>query len=446
MPARPQTKFRRVLKRRDLIIYGLVILTPTAPYPVFGIIQQLSNGHVALSYFVAMVAMLFTAVSYGRMATAFPTAGSTYAYARHSLNEHVGFVAGWSMALDYFLIPLLSVVYISITAARLAPTVPYWTWVILFNALITIINLHGIRMTARASSVLMVLMTVCALLFIALATRWIVLTHGFSDLFVMEGLVRNDTFSAHALMLGAGIATLSYIGFDAISTLAEESVAPERDIPVATVLVCVLQALICIVTVYLAARVWPTYDNYPQVETVILDIGGRIGGAFLFHFITLILLVAGLASSLTGQAGASRLLFAMGRDGVISGRLFGHLSARHATPDRAIYVMSAVSLIGAFFIDFQLSVELVNFGAFVGFILVNLSVIAHFYVRLRRRSGSQVWSNLVFPALGALICTWVWMSLTMKARIVGFGWLAVGIIYLAVLTRGFRKPVMALEV
>ena len=105
---------RRVLTRSDLVIYGLTILTPTAAFSVFGIVQQVSAGQAALAYIAAMVAMLFTAFSYGRMAAAFPAAGSTYTYAQRALEPHLGFLAGWSMILDYVLVPLLSAVYVSI--------------------------------------------------------------------------------------------------------------------------------------------------------------------------------------------------------------------------------------------------------------------------------------------------------------------------------------------
>src|SRR6266851_5924394 len=136
-------RFKRVLSRGDLILYGLVILTPTAPYPVYGIVQQVSQGHAALSYLVAMVAMLFTAASYGKMSGAFPSAGSTYTYAQRALNEHVGFLAGWAMMLDYFLIPLLSVIYAALTAARLMPQVPYLAWAVLFTVSLTLVNIPG---------------------------------------------------------------------------------------------------------------------------------------------------------------------------------------------------------------------------------------------------------------------------------------------------------------
>jgi putrescine importer len=436
----PPRGMKRVLTRSDLILYGLVILTPTAPYPVYGIIQQVSHGHAALSYLVAMVAMLFTAGSYAKMATAYPSAGSTYTYVQRTLSPYVGFLAGWAMILDYFLIPLISVIYAAITAAHLAPKVPYFVWAVLFTAIITIINVRGIRFMARANTAMMFVMTGCALLFIWLAARYIIVQHGAGALFSTAGIIRPESFGFQPLMLGAAIATLSYIGFDAISTLAEDTLNPKRDIGFSTVLVCLIQTIICVVTVYLAALVWPDYNSFTQTETAILDLGQRIGGSIMLGILTFVLLVAGLASALTGQAGASRLLFAMGRDGVISRKLFAYIHPRYRTPTRAVYVVSLISLLGAFAMRFQIAVELLNFGAFAGFVLVNLSVIQHYFIHLKLRRGRAFLFNLLFPLLGALVCSYVWMNLTTKAKIVGFLWLTAGAIYLAVLSRGFRNP------
>ncbi len=429
---------KRILSRKDLILYGLVLLTPTAAYPVFGIVQQSSHGHTALCYLVAMVAMLFTAASYGKMSGAFPSAGSTYTYAQKALDPHVGFIAGWAMILDYFLIPLLSVVYVALTANRLFPQIPYSVWAILCTVLITAINVRGIRVTAQAGNVMMALMTVCAVLFAFVSARWIILQHGVSGLLDWRGIFRPETFSVHALMGGAAIATISYIGFDAISTLAEDTIEPERDISFATVLVCLIQAVFCGVTAYLAALVWPDFRTFPNPETAILDIGRLAGGAWMMGSLIFILLVAGLASALTGQAGASRLLLGMGRDGVISRRIFAHVDPRFSTPTRGIYLMGIVSLAGSLLMRFQEVAELLNFGAFIGFILVNLSVIRHFYFRLHQRSGFAFFSNLIFPLAGALVCTLVWLNLSVKAHVAGFCWLGIGVVYLAVITRGFR--------
>ncbi len=438
-------QLKRILSRRDLILYGLVILTPTAPYPVYGIVQQTSHGYAALSYLVAMVAMLFTAASYGKMSGVFPSAGSTYTYVQNALNPQVGFLAGWAMILDYFLIPLLSVIYAALTANRLLPQIPYWVWAVSFTVAITLINVRGIRVTARAGNVMMALMTACAVLFVVLAARWVVVHHGWSGLIVPTVFYDPHTFSLRPLMLGAAIASISYIGFDAISTLAEDTINPEVDISIATVMVCVIQTVFCVATVYLAALVWPDFNSYPESETVILDIGQRAGGTWMMGFLTFILLVAGLASALTGQAGASRLLLGMGRDGVISSRVFAHVDPRYSTPSRSVYLMGAVSLAGSLLLHFQLAVELLNFGAFVGFILVNLSVIRHFYLRLRRRSGVAIFTNLIFPLAGAAVCFYVWLNLSTKARVAGFGWLSLGLIYLAIITRGFRIPPRSLS-
>lgn len=377
--------FRRVLSRGDLVLYGLVILTQTAAYPVYGIVQQTSLGHAALSYLVAMTGMLFTAASYGKMSAAFPGAGSTYTYAQRSLSEHVGFLAGWAMILDYLLIQLLSVVYAGLTAARLVPQVHYLVWVTAFSAAITLVNIRGLRMTARASQAMMAIMSVSTVLFIGLALRLVLARDGWGGLWRPEAIWNPRTLAMGPLLLGAGIATLSYIGFDAISTLAEDTRNPERDIAFATVLVCVLQTVFCFLTVYLAALAWPDYRTLPQPDTAILDISRTIGGAWMFGWITFVLLVAGLASAMTGQVGASRLLFGMGRDGVLPRKIFAHVDAKTSTPTRSIYLMGAASLVGSFLAGFQLVVELLNFGAFVGFILVNLSVIRHYYVRRGER-------------------------------------------------------------
>jgi putrescine importer len=443
MPIQP--KFKRVLSRRDLILYGLVILTPTAPYPIYGIVQQVSHGHAALSYLVAMVGMLFTGSSYAKMSAAYPSAGSTYTYAQRALNEHVGFLAGWAMILDYFLIPLLSVIYAALTAQRMLPAIPYFAWALLFTIGITAINVRGIRVTTKASTAMMFIMSVCALLFICLASRFVVSAHGPAGIFSMPGLFRPETFAWRSLMLGASIATLSYIGFDAISTLAEDTLHPERDIGFAIVLVCLLQTVICVITVYLAALVVPDYSKFPDPQTAILDIGRVIGGPWMMGLLIFVLLIAGLASALTGQAGASRLLFGMGRDGVLPSGIFAYVHPRFSTPTRSIYLMGGLSLIGSLAMRFELAVELLNFGAFAGFILVNLSVIRHFYLRRGQRRGTAFFTNLVFPLAGALVCTYVWMSLTEKAKVVGFAWLGLGLVYLTLLTRGFKTRPKQLE-
>ncbi len=433
-----EPRLQRIFSRRDLILYGLVLLTPTAAYPVLGVVQQTSMGHGALCYVIAMAAMLITAASCGKLSNAYPSAGYTYNFAQEALSPTICFLAGWAMILDYFLIPLLSVVYASLTASRMLPEVPYAVWAVLFTVSITAINIRGLRVTAWAGNIMIVLMTVCAIVFVVTAGWWVVTHRGFAGLFEFKAIYNPQTFSMRPVMLGAAIASLSYIGFDAISTLAEDTINPERDISIATVLVCLIQTVFCVATVYLATLVWPDFRTFLNPETAILDVGRTAGGNWLMGFLIFILLVAGLASALTGQAGASRLLLGMGRDGVLPPRIFAYIDPKYSTPTRGIYLMGAISLIGSLTMHFQLVVELLNFGAFVGFILVNLSVIRHFYLRLEQRHGIALVTNLLFLLAGTGVCTYLWLNLTPKAHLAGFCWLGVGLVWLAVLTRGFR--------
>ncbi len=441
----PAARLKRVLTRWDLIVYGLAILTPTAAYPVFGVVQQLSNGHAPLSYLAAMVAMLFTALSYGQMSAAFPTAGSTYTFSQRALHPYVGFFAGWAIILDYVLVPMLSAVYVAVTAVRLVPGVPYFFWALVFCGAITLINVRGIQVTQRANAIMLAVMTISAAVFIALCLRYLILNSGWPGVLQPSALFNPATFSVNALTSGAAVATLSYLGFDAVSTLAEEAKNPRRDLGFATVTVCILQTCICFPIVYLAAVVWPDWRSFQNAETAILDISSRAGGPMLFSITTMVLLVAAVASSIASQAGAARLLFGMGRDGILPPKIFAQLHPKYATPYRSTLLMGAVSFLGAMATTFQLVVELVNFGAFVGFILVNLSVIAHYYVGERQRTGSKFLLFLIFPMLGAVVSSWVWLSLSLPARITGFVWLGLGALYLAVATRGFRTSVRSVE-
>jgi putrescine importer len=272
-----------------------------------------------------------------------------------------------------------------------------------------------------------------------------VLSSGFAGLIRPDAIVNPHTFDLGRLMLGAGIATLSYLGFDAVSTMTEDSRNPEADIGFATVAVCLLQAVFCFLIVYLASLVWPAAKPFANAETAVLDISTVIGGAAMFSFTMPMLIVAAVASSITSQAGASRLLYGMGRDGVLPRSIFGYLDPIRSSPVRSMYVMGIISFVGAMLVSFQVVVELVNFGAFVGFVLVNLGVIGHYYLRLRLRLGRHLWTNLVLPALGAVVCVAVWMNLSPNAKLVGFVWFAIGLVYLGYLSRGFRKPAVALE-
>ena len=392
--------FKRVLSLWDLVLFGIAFVSPTAPYALFGIVADKSNGHVPLVYLVAMVAMSFTAVSYGRMATAFPEPGSTYTFASKALHPNIGFFAGWGMILDYILIPLLSIIYVALTGARLLPQVPYTVWVITTAVAITAINLRGIEMTARANLVLNIdhdcfIGLVCRDCYSCICLAQVRLT-----LLSSRPFYNPEVFSSfNSLMGAASIAVLSFLGFDGITTLAEDARNGSRDIARATVLVCFICGGLFIGQTYLAQLVWPDYKTFPQIETAFMDVSRRVGGESLFYFISLALVVSGLGSSITGQASASRLLCGMGRDRLLPQRLFGYIHPRLGTPVYSVLLMGVVHLLGAAFLKFGEAAEVINFGAFVGFMTVNLAVIRHYFLRLKQRSGTQLLSESGVPSV-----------------------------------------------
>lgn len=424
-------RFKPVLSLTALVLFGLAFVGPTAPYTFFGVGAVQSRGHFALVYLIAMVAVSFTAASYGKMATAFPEAGSTYAYASKAIHPVVGYLAGWVMILDYLLMPMLCVIIVGVTAKKLAPAIPYSVWVVATAAAITGINIAGIEMTSRATTIFNVILAVSVVWFVSAAV-W-ALTHGVGrgTLLSIEPFYAPQNFSLKAVMAATPVAVLSFLGFDGISTLAEDSENPQKNVARATILVCFIAGLLFILQTYLGQLIWPDYTTFSPIETAFSDIGRKIGGPALAYLIALLVVGQAWVSGIASQASASRLLFGMARDGRLPRTVFGYLNPKSRTPTHSILLMGAIAMFAGLALDLDKAAELVNFGACAGFMVVNLSVIGHYFVQQRRRW----WSYLLSPAIGFLVCLWIWLSVSPLAMKVGAVWTFAGLAYLCVLMR-----------
>ncbi len=440
-PAQPRLK--RVLGLGDLIFYGIVLIQPVAATGPFGIGNQKSQGHIVTAILIAMVAMLFTAVSYGRMAALYPVAGSAYTYVGRALNPHLGFLAGWAMFLDYVMIPIVNVVFGAQSLHRLFPSAPPLLFIAGLAAGITFLNLRGIQWTARANEVLLGGMCVIIAIFFVQAVRYLVSHGGSAALFSTEPFYNPRTFQVKAILAGTSFAALTYVGFDGITTLAEDTKEPKRTVPLATVLVCLLTGIFGGLQVYLAQRVWPDYTTFPSMDTAFFDVCQRVGGTFLFNAMAVVLAVACIGSGLTGQVGAARVLYGMGRDNMLPRRFFGRLDPKHNTPSFNIWLIGILCLGGALNLNYDVAAQVVNFGAFLAFMGVNAAVIGAFFVHPPAGHQRSWWGDLLSPAAGFLLALLIWCYLSNTAKIVGGIWFALGLIYAAVKTRGFRnKPVM----
>lgn len=440
--AAPVTRLRRELSLWDLVFYGIVLIQPTAPMPLFGVVAQEARGHVATTILIAMCGMLFTAASYGRMARAYPAAGSAYTYVGRELHPALGYLTGWSMALDYIVNPVLCTIWCSKAALNIAPELPYPFWVVFFASLFTGLNLRGIKASARTNEALTAGLGLIIILFFVYAIRHLAAGPALGPADFIRPLYNPETFAWSHVLTGTSIAVLTYIGFDGISTLSEEVRDPQRNVLRATVLTCLITGILASLEVYLAQLVWPDYSDFPDVDTAYVHVAGRVGGPVLLHIVNFALLVASVGSGSGAQLGAARLLYGMGRDDAIPKRFFGALEPRRAIPRNNVLFVGAIALIGGFLINYQLAAELLNFGAFIAFMGVNLAAFTRYWLR----SPDKRLRHFAPPLAGFLICLSIWLNLRPVAKLAGSVWLGFGLLWGAIRTRGFRREAVRFEI
>ncbi len=440
MSSQAAPRLNRSLGLFELLVMGVIMVQPTAPMPPFGAISAGANGHVVTVVLIAMFAMMLTAIAYGRMARAYPFAGSAYSYVAREIHPAMGYITGWSMLLDYVVNPLICTIWCAKALLNLFPVMPYAFWAIFFALLFTGLNLRGIKTTARTNQVLTVVMGLVVVWTLYAMVRYVFAQPVTAPDF-LKPFYDPDMFSWRQISNGASIAVLTYIGFDGISTLSEEVKNPRRNILLGTVGTCLIIGILSTIEVYWAQMVWPAKDAYPDIDTAYIHIAGRAGGDVLFMTLSWILVLATIGSASGGMLAGARLLYGMGRDGAIPKGFFGYIDPKRHIPSRNVMLIGACCLIGAFLISYQMGAELLNFGALIGFMGVNLSSLLHYYVRGRDRH----WSHLVFPAIGFLVCFYLWLSLSWSAKLVGASWMTFGLIYGAYKTRGFKKDLISFE-
>jgi len=420
----------------------MIVIQPTAPMPVYGVMSQRAHGHAVTTVLIAMVAMLFTAIAYGRMARAYPSAGSAFTYVGSEIHPALGYVTGWSMAMDYMLNPIVCTILCSKFALNFFPEVPYPVFVVLFISIFTGLNLFGIRTSARINEILAASMGVVILIFLAAAVRYVLHTPHEGMAFFTRPFYDPQTFRTSAVLGGTSLAVLTYIGFDGISTLSEEAENPRRNILLATVLVCLITGVLASVEVYAAQLVWPGSQPFPDVDTAFVHVAGRAGGAWLFLLINITLLVATVGSGMGSQLGAARLLYGMGRSNALPKSFFGAIEPKRRIPQNNVMFVGALALAGTVVLTFERAAELLNFGALLAFMGVNAASFTRYYVRERQRTLG----NFLPPILGFTICLLLWLNLSPPAKIAGTIWMLLGIAYGAYRTRGFRSELVSFDV
>jgi putrescine importer len=445
-------RLNRTLGLWNLIIIGMVIIQPTAPMGIYGVISNKAQGHVVTTILIAMVAMLLTAISYGRMARVYPSAGSAYTYVGQEIHSSFGYIVGWGMVMDYLLNPLICTAFCAKAAMNILPGLSYYVWILLFAAFFTWVNLRGVKTSARMNEVLCIGMVIVVILFLASVVR--LLWHAQHDPgFFIRPFYNPATFHPSSIFAGTSVAVLTYIGFDALSTLSEEAENPRRNILLATVLVCLIAGVLSGLEVYAAQLVWGS-KPFPadRVESAFAIIARQAGGVILFQLINFTLLVANMGSGMGSQLAAGRLLYGMGRSDAIPKSFFGVIEPKRRIPRNNILLVGAFALAGAGVLEFfanklgggayEIGAQALNFGAFIAFMGVNAAAFVHYWLHGKVRTLS----SFLVPVLGFLICGFIWLNLSRPALILGAAWMIAGIAYGAIRTRGFKAELVNFDI
>ncbi|WP_454867974.1 APC family permease [Pseudomonas farris] len=426
-------ELKRSLSLTDLVVYGMIFMIPIAPFGVYGYVNAEAPGMVPLAYIIGMVAMLFTALSYGSMAQAFPIAGSVYSYAQRGLNPHVGFIAGWLMLLDYLLIPPLLYVYAAMALNHLYPDIPKVGFILAFLVSATFVNLRGITFTARMNIIFLLAQLVVLGIFLFYA--WNALHNGGGNgELTLAPLYNPETFNFALLMQAVSIAVLSFLGFDAISTLAEEIKGdPGRSVGKAALITLLVMGVIFVVQTWIATDLAAGL-GFKTADTAFYEIAEIAAGSWLATLTAVATALAwGVAVAITSQAAVSRLLFGMARDGKLP-KVLAKVHPKHNTPYVSIYLVAALSLVICYlFINsVDTLTSLVNFGALSGFMLLHLTVINYYW---RRQKSGQVIRHLLCPVIGFIIVAAIMYNMGVDAQKLGLIWIALGLVYLFFLNK-----------
>ena len=428
-----------------VVMIGLAYIQPMTLFDTFGIVSQITGGHVPSAYALALLGILFTALSYGKLVVRFPSAGSAYTYAQRAICPTVGFMVGWSSLLDYLFMPMINVLLAKIYFEAIVPAIPSWIFVVLLTVFMIACNLRSLKIVAGFNgTVVLVQMAIVALIVLLVAM-------GLSEGKGAGTLVSTKPFweenaSVVPMMAGAAILCFSFLGFDGLSQLTEETIDAEKNMPRAIFLTALIGGIVFIVASYFLQLYFPDISVFKDPEASQPEIMLYVAGPTFQWIVLIFSSLTVLASGMAAHAGVSRLMFVMGRDGVLPQKFFAKLHPEWRTPVFNI-VLAGILCLFAIQIDLVLATALINFGALVAFTFVNVCVIAEFFVREKRRNSvKEVVNYLLLPLCGCASVAVLWVNLDSTAMTLGLTWAAIGIVYLAFLTRGFKRPVPTLGV
>lgn len=442
-------KLQKTLGLWHIIIIGLAYIQPMTLFDTFGLVSEESHYHVPTSYIIALIAILFTSISYGHMIRRYPSSGSAYTYAQKSIHPNVGFMVGWSSWLDYLLSPMVNIILAVIYLEALFPNVNHWVWVFGLTAFMTGVNLRGARFVANFNSLIVFVQLGVIAYFTWMVYQLLAagvnadgtLVNASYQLWSLEPFW-NEMTTVGALITGATLLCFSFTGFDSLSSLAEETKDTEKTLPKAIFMTALIAGIIFIISTYFMQIYFPNDPKtyFEDVAATQPDILQAVGGVAFKTAVLYFAIVTVMASGISAHAGVSRLMYVMGRDGVINKKVFGHISPRTYTPSYNILIVGFVALTAGF-MDLDIVISMISFGALTAFTFVNLSVISRYALRDgRTKTTKEIINFVVIPMLGFISIFAMWLEIEETALKYGLWWAMFGILYLGYKTKGFKQP------
>ena len=427
-----EQELNRVLGLPAVCLFGFAYLAPCTIFSYFGLINGSTHGMMSFAYFIATVAMLFTALSYRQMVKAYPIAGSVYNYTSRSINPSVGFLSGWVILLDYILLPMINYIIAAGFIPLILPGIPVWLDMIILIVIVTVVNLVGVKVMSTFDNIFIVIQFAFVLTAIVFAVK-VIGQHDYSILDI-NGFINISEWSnvgLNGVVSGAAVLCLCFLGFDSVTTLAEESKDPAKTVGRALLIITLCAGGLFVISTYLFQIAWPEGWRELDPDNGSYQLIGYLAGEFMATLLCWIMIIACLASAISSQASCARILYSMGRDHQLPNKVFGHVSKKYKVPDYNIIFIGIVSLL-SIWISLDVGSTMINFGALLGFTMVNVSVFAHYWVREKNRGPAAVIKFIILPLCGVCVCMYLWANLGFWALVIGFIWLAIGVVVLVI--------------
>ncbi|TDK64092.1 APC family permease [Bacillus salipaludis] len=438
-------KMDRTLTLIPVVLFGFSFMGLTTAFTTYGIAAEVSHGIVPGAMIVALMVMMFTAYSYGKMSIAFPSSGSAYVYAQKSISPHVGFIVGWAILMDYLFLPMVNYLAFGIFFSAAFPAIPNYVWILGMLIIVTFINIKGLKFATSVNALLTIFAFLFIIIFICFSIKEVISGEGTGSLISIKPFFNSK--EPHSFIIaGASLLSFCFLGFESITAFAEETVNPKKTIPRAVIIVTLVSGLIFTCVAYFSFLVWPEYNTFQNADSAAHEIITLVGGKTLYSVYLALYALAVLGSAMSSQASCARGLYTMGRDGQLPRRFFGTLHPKYKTPVNNVLIISLFSLL-ALFLSLDLVASFINFGAFLAYASVNIAVIVHYFIKNRERSLKGFIIYLIVPAIGGVLDIVLLLNLDIHSKILGVGWVILGFIYLFALTKGFKQqpPELKLE-